>query len=89
MEEFKKDIDKITKEISDLLVKKRKDYGTSFDDIWREMGAISVVVRLRDKIARLQNLIGKNKTPSNESIEDSFRDICGYSILSLRMLMND
>ena len=34
------------------------------------------------KIARLTNLINNNKTPNNESIDDSFIDLIGYSKLA-------
>jgi hypothetical protein len=34
------------------------------------------------KIARLTNLINNNKVPNNESIEDSFIDLIGYSKLA-------
>jgi hypothetical protein len=34
------------------------------------------------KIARLTNLINNNKTPNNESIDDSFVDLIGYSKLA-------
>jgi len=34
------------------------------------------------KIARLTNLINNNKVPNNESIEDSFVDLIGYSKLA-------
>jgi hypothetical protein len=34
------------------------------------------------KIARLTNLINNNKVPNNESIDDSFIDLIGYSKLA-------
>lgn len=34
------------------------------------------------KIARLTNLINNNKTPNNESIDDSFVDLIGYAKLA-------
>ena len=34
------------------------------------------------KIARLTNLINSNKVPNNESIDDSFVDLIGYSKLA-------
>ena len=83
---FDDEIREIALEIADLLIKKRKDYGDSFDKIWDEMGMISVIVRLRDKIARLQNLYNNEDDPNYESIEDTFRDIAGYALLSLRMI---
>jgi len=89
MIEFESEIKEITTKITDLLVKKRADYGSSFDDIWNDVGVISVVVRLMDKIARLKNLIINNKKPNNESIEDTFKDIIGYGVLSMRMIHHE
>lgn len=33
------------------------------------------------KLARLAELFKNNKTPQNESIEDSFLDLCNYGVL--------
>lgn len=84
---FEARIKEILEDIRTLLIRKRNDYGDSFEVIWGKVGMISVIVRLMDKIERLRNLNGK--TTKNESIEDTFRDIIGYSVLSLRMLKPD
>lgn len=83
---FEEEIHDIAEGVVQLLISKRKDYGKSFEKIWDEMGMISVIVRLRDKIARLQNLYNKANDPAYESIEDTFEDIAGYALLSLRMI---
>jgi hypothetical protein len=92
METFKEEIDSILKEISNMLVKKRHDYGKSFDESWKLFGIQSAVIRLYDKFMRLINLTSVKERstqytkPIYESIEDTFKDIIGYCILSLRML---
>jgi len=47
---------------------------------------ISAVIRINDKTNRLKNLVQNNKKPMNETIEDTFKDIIGYCLLSLRIL---
>lgn len=84
--EFEKDITEITQEMVSLLTRKRIDYGLSFEGIWDKYGAITCVIRLEDKIARLGNLIKNQIKPKNESIIDTFRDIIGYGILALRKM---
>lgn len=86
---FEGEIHNISDGIVQLLVSKRKDYKNSFDLIWEEMGMISVIVRLKDKIARLYNLWENEDDPAYESIEDTFMDIAGYALLSLRMIRHD
>lgn len=82
---FKPEIQNIVNEIVDLLVRKREDYGNSFDEIWSKFGILSVIVRLNDKIARLNNLTTTKKV-NFESVDDTFRDIIGYCLLALRQL---
>ena len=42
-----------------------------------------LIVRMNDKINRLLNLVVKNgKTPENEPISDSFKDLSVYGIMS-------
>jgi len=86
---FKAEIISITDDIISLLVSKRHDYGDSFETIWDTFGMLSVVVRLNDKISRLNNLTTGEKNPQNETIEDTFKDIIGYCLLALRKLRID
>jgi hypothetical protein len=69
-----------------LLAKKHNDYGPS--NIADAPGGPlnGLAVRLHDKVARLANLVTKNKTPKNESLEDTFIDIVNYGIIGLLVL---
>lgn len=85
---FESEVSDIANDIVKLLVKKRHDYGNSFERIWEKFGAVSVVVRLNDKLERLNNLVmNTHEKPVNESIEDTFKDIIGYCLLALRMTL--
>jgi hypothetical protein len=66
------------------LCKKQHDYGHG--NINR-FGIYGVIVRLSDKIERLENL-NKIETPHNESKHDTLLDIVGYCVIAL-MLMDD
>lgn len=72
-------------EMKELLKSKSEDYGTSFEEIWDMLGERSVLPRLFDKMLRLESLLGR-KEPKNEPIEDTFKDIIGYCILSILKL---
>jgi hypothetical protein len=41
------------------------------------------MVRVHDKIARLENLVGNNTNPNNESIKDNVMDVIGYSAIGI------
>ena len=66
--------------IHKILVRKQNDYGP--ENI-RRFGRQGLMVRLHDKVARLENLTGLGRTPNNESIEDTFIDIIGYCAIGI------
>ena len=72
----------IANEIADLLIMKQKDYGKS--NIL-DFGEYGILVRTNDKVARLKELVIKNKTPANEKKTDSWKDIAGYALLALML----
>ncbi len=66
-------------ELAELLISKQHDYGHNNINDFGELG---ILVRANDKIARLKNL-RKRENPKNESVEDTWMDLAGYSILAL------
>ena len=85
---YKKDEYLILKQLETLLIKKNKDYNSSFDRTVDEYGYVVIAIRLEDKINRLNNLIKNNNEVKDESIEDTLLDIAGYCVLSLIYLEN-
>jgi hypothetical protein len=85
---FEVDVVNNAHHIAETVIKKQKDYGPN--NIRRSPYGPQqgLVVRLYDKIARLANLTGQNKTPENESLRDTFIDIAGYAIIGLMILDN-
>ena len=65
-------------ELIDLLCWKQTMYG--HENI-NSFGHHGLVVRLSDKIARLNNLRAMGLDPEDETIEDTFFDMLGYAII--------
>lgn len=67
-------------DISKILVKKQRDYG--HHNIAR-FGRAGLLVRMHDKVARLENLLQDGKSPENESVVDNFIDVIGYASIGI------
>lgn len=72
--------------LCDTLIRKQKDYG--HHNI-AKFGLTGLIVRVHDKIARLENLIATKKEPGNESILDTVLDIAGYSAIGIMWGRNE
>lgn len=68
------------KTVHATLIRKQADYG--HENI-RRFGRQGLLVRLHDKVARLENLLATNAEPHNESIEDTLLDIIGYAAIGI------
>jgi len=69
--------------VHSTLVRKQRDYG--HENI-RRFGRQGLMVRMHDKIARLENLLSKpdgGVKPENESIEDNLMDVIGYAAIGI------
>ena len=69
-------------EIERLVVDKQKDYGQENILAFGDKG---IIVRLWDKASRLKNLVWNGRSPKNESITDTYRDIAGYAIIAIML----
>lgn len=71
-------------DLGDLYERKNHDYGDSFGQTFRELGIISAVTRMSDKMNRLKRLVrcGDHKV-NDESIEDTLKDMASYAIMTL------
>lgn len=82
------DLSNLTKELTDLLLSKHKDYGPK-NISQAPGGAINGLrVRMHDKLARINNLVDSGASPEHESLEDSFKDMANYAIIGLLVLRN-
>jgi len=64
------------------LCAKQNDYGPN--NIAR-FGQSGVLLRMHDKVARMENLISNGRTAENESLHDTYLDIVGYSIIGMML----
>lgn len=69
--------------LESTLIKKNKDYGSSFDKSVDKFGIIYLAIELDKKINRYVNLIETGNIPTYESVKDTLLDIAGYCILGL------
>lgn len=73
---------KVANELAELLIAKQHDYGPG--NIL-QFGRYGLVVRLYDKWARAERLTRLNVKPQNESLEDTWRDFCGYGMIGIML----
>tara|TARA_B100000902_G_C27135401_1_gene825765 strand:+ start:207 stop:509 length:303 start_codon:yes stop_codon:yes gene_type:complete len=76
----------IQKEAFELFKKKNADYGDAF----ASYGAVGVLVRIGDKIARLQNISNKGiHLVDDESLRDTLIDLHNYSAMAAMLIDED
>lgn len=83
-------IDEACEELARVLKEKNKKYGDSFSRTADEYGNAVLLLRIQDKLNRLKQLLILKDAYSNsdESVEDTFLDLAGYSVLSKIYLKN-
>ena len=65
---------------------KNHDYGNSFDQSLDKFGLIASIVRMGDKMNRLETLVTKKAQVEDESIKDTLLDLANYSIMTVMWL---
>ena len=79
-------MEKVQKEGLELFKKKNADYGDAFANY----GVVGVLVRMGDKIARLQSITTKSVSLVNsESLRDTLIDLHNYSAMAIMLLDED
>jgi len=77
---------KVHEEGLELFKKKNQDYGDAFANY----GAIGVLIRMGDKISRLQSITNRQISLVNtESLRDTLIDLHNYSAMSIMLLDED
>ena len=79
----KMEIRQIALEIAQLVEKKNHDYDNSFDKTMDKYGDTAYFLRIEDKLNRLINLSKKEAKVNDEKVEDTLKDIIGYTLLML------
>jgi len=80
IEKFKE----ITEDMIHTYEAKNHDYGNSFDESCNKFGFVASVVRMNDKINRINTLYNQNGIAKvNEKLEDTLLDLANYAIMSV------
>lgn len=82
------EFDPLFERAKDILLRKQHDYGKSFHRIFQKFGLLSSVIRLSDKLARLETLVEKDSKVKDESVIDTLYDIMNYAVLTINELEN-
>ncbi|WP_260447226.1 nucleotide modification associated domain-containing protein [Listeria newyorkensis] len=87
---FEQQLEAISAELVELLGRKNRNYGASFDRQMAEYGLPASLIRMDDKLSRLKAL-GTTEVVDEvgESIEDTLLDLAGYALMTLRHLRAD
>ena len=83
LNDFMKEYKKIITDLSELCIKKNKDYGSSVVDTYDKFGDVSYLVRITDKYNRILSVF-KNKGEhevEDETIIDTVLDMANYCLL--------
>lgn len=78
--------DEKLKHMAETFARKRNDYGTTTTETFEKFGPISMLVRMHDKLGRLDNLLGnlsKDRLVAAESIEDTLLDLANYALITM------
>lgn len=76
----------ITTNMAKTYAAKNHDYGNSFEQSCNKFGIIASVVRLGDKMNRIESLAIKKAEVKDESIKDTLLDLANYAIMTVMWL---
>lgn len=68
---------------------KNSDYGNSFEECCNKFGLVSAVVRMNDKINRINSLYDKRDMKVNESLVDTLLDLANYAVMTAVWMNNN
>ena len=68
----------------DTFCRKNHDYGNSFEESLDQFGIVASIVRMSDKMKRLESLTDESKTQQvgSESLLDTFEDLSNYAAMT-------
>ena len=71
-------------ELLAIFEKKNADYGNSFEESLEKHGIIAAIVRMEDKMGRLNSLSkkGAEQKVSDESLVDTLKDLSNYALMT-------
>ena len=78
----------VVKGMLETYVRKNHDYGNSFDKSLDKFGLVASVVRIGDKMNRIESLVQKKVMVQDESIRDTLLDMANYAIMTVMWMDN-
>lgn len=83
MKNLEQELHNVADEVIKLVIDKNNKYGDAYFKLRDEWGSASFCVRLGDKYLRLANIAKTGRVVTDETVEDTIRDIVGYCLLEL------
>ena len=68
---------------------KNSDYGNSFEECCNKFGLVYAVVRMNDKINRINSLYDKKDMKVNESLVDTLLDLANHAVMTAVWMNNN
>lgn len=73
----------ITNQMLETYQRKNRDYGNSYEQSLDKHGLIAGVVRMEDKLNRINSLTKRERQVMDESMEDTLADLATYAVMTL------
>lgn len=73
----------ITNSLTKIYQAKNQDYGNSFEKSLYKFGLVASIIRLSDKMNRIESLSRTKAKVKDESIEDTLLDLANYAIMTV------
>lgn len=68
----------VNQELLDMFIKKHRDYGKG--NILAN-GELGISMRITEKVERIKHLLLSGKTPTNETLDETWIDIAVYAVI--------
>ena len=82
--------DEIVEEMKDIHKKKNADYGNNFHKRFEKWGFLTALLRLSDKMERLENIYEKGDIQvKDESVYDTLIDLANYAVMTAVEIRNN
>lgn len=76
-------------ELHKVYIAKNKDYGDSFTKSLNKRGLIAAIVRMEDKMERLDSLKDKDIGEVDESLLDTALDLANYAVMTAMWIIEN
>lgn len=78
----------IAKGMIETFIRKNHDYGNSFDKSLDKFGLVASIIRMGDKMNRIESLIHTSAKVKDESMRDTLLDLANYAVMTVMWMDN-